>query len=50
MSAWFGDVIGDARQSFQRMRGFEVLAEGGIRSQATIDDRLLAIDVDEPLE
>src|SRR2546426_9177602 len=49
MFAGVGDVVGQARQPFQRVHGLEIAAERGIHAGA-VQHGLLAVEVDELLE
>ena len=44
------DVIRHSRQPFQRVHRFDVSSQTRIVLERLVDDRLLAIEVDEPLE
>jgi hypothetical protein len=44
------DVIRHSRQPFQRVHRFEVPSESLIVLESLVDDRLLAVEVDEPLK
>ena len=44
------DVIRHSRQPFQRVHRFEVSSEGRIVLEPLVDDCLLAVEVNEPLE
>jgi len=44
------DVIGHSRQPFQRVHRFEVPSKSRIVLEPLVDDRLLAVEVDEPLK
>ena len=44
------DVVRHSRQPFQRVHRFEIPSESRIVLERLVDDRLLAIEVDEPLE
>ena len=44
------DVIRHSRQPFQRVHRFEVPSESRIVFEPLVDDRLLAVEVDEPLK
>jgi hypothetical protein len=46
-----GDAaVGGCRQPLQTLDGFEVACESRIVLEPLVDDRLLAVEVDEPLE
>ena len=44
------DVIRHSRQPFQRVHRFEVPSESRIVFEPIVEDRLLAVEVDEPLK
>ena len=50
MSPRVRDVIRHSRQPFERVHRFEVPSESRIVLERLVDDRLLAVEVHEPLK